>query len=392
MSDRSSACTATRGLRIGMGVPALGFSGGIEKHAWDLARSLRARGHRIVLLHGPREGRDAETYARAFDDVRPLEAVGAARDLDVVYQHRAGDVRELAPFGSLPVVVATHDHDLTCVRSHRYLPLGLEPCHRPPGVACVTHGCAIVRNRAADTLLPFATRSPFALRARLHELARRAPLVACSRYVADNVVRAGVARDRVHVVHPIPPEDDTPVLPRPPGGRLLAVGQLLRGKGFDLAIAALAHLPGDVSLDIVGEGSAREELERLAGSLSAGRARVVGYVSPDALAAHYDRAAVVLVPSRWPEPFGMVGVEGMRRGRPIVGARHGGIPEWLEEGRAGRLFEPGSPSSLARAVLAVLGDEEAGARALAFVRERFHHAATVDAVERILVVAARGPA
>lgn len=392
MSERSRAVPVAERLKIGIGVPSLGFSGGIEKHAHDLARSLGVRGHRVTLLHGAREGRDVEDYVRAFADVRSVDAPGVARDLDVVYQHRAADVRELSPFGDRPLLVATHDHDLTCLRSHRYLPLGLEPCHRPPGLGCVTHGCAVVRDRTPGARLPLAVRSPFSLRARLHELARRAPLVACSHYVAANVVRAGVAPDRVHVVHPIPPDDDSPIVPRPAGAHLLAVGQLLRGKGFDLAIEALAHLPGDVSLEIAGDGSARTELARLADAHRPGRVRLLGYVPPDRLREHYDRAAIVLVPSRWPEPWGMVGIEGMRRARPIVAPRHGGIPEWLEDGRGGRLFEPGSPSSLARAVLALLPDSGAGERALAFARERFHHADMVDAVEQLLVSVVRGRA
>lgn len=392
MKDRSAALPGVRAMRIGMGVPSLGFSGGIEKHARDLARALGARGHRVTLLHGARGGRDVDDYVRVFADVRSVSAPGAARDFDVVYQHRAADVRELAPFGDRPVVVATHDHDHTCVRSHRYLPVGGEPCHRPPGLACIAHGCVVVRDRAPGARLPLAVRSPFALRARLRELARRAPLIACSRYVADNVERAGVAPGRVHVVHPIPPEPDAPVRPRPLDGRLLAAGQLLRGKGIDLAIEALCYLPGNVSLDIVGDGSARADLERLARTLHPGRVAFSGYVAPEAVREHYDRATIVVVPSRWPEPFGMIGVEAMQRARPVVGARHGGIPEWLEEGRGGRLFEPGSASSLASAVLSLLDDPGAGDRALAFARERFHHARTVDAVEQILATVARGDA
>ncbi len=376
---------SVRPLRVGLAVPGLGFVGGIERHAHDLARGLAARGHEVTLLHGSATGRDPDDYARPFARVLPVEeAPGVCDALDVVYVQRAADVADLRPFTGAPVLVATHDHDLTCVRSHRYLPVSLAPCHRAPGLACVTHGCIVVRDRRPSARLPVTLHSPFALRARLRRLALRAPMVACSRYVADHVVAAGVDPRRVHVVHPIPPEDDRPIVPRPTARRLLVVGQLLRGKGFDIAVRALARLPADVTLTVAGDGPSRDSLEALASRVAPGRVRFTGWLSPDALGGLYDEARVVVVPSRWPEPFGMVGIEAMRRARPVVGADHGGIPEWLAPGRGGSRFTPGDDESLARAAGALLDDEEAGARALTEARERFPHARLLDGIETLL--------
>jgi glycosyltransferase involved in cell wall biosynthesis len=163
----------------------------------------------------------------------------------------------------------------------------------------------------------------------------------------------------------------------------LFVGQILRGKGVDVAVRELAHLPRDTVLDVVGDGAQRGEVEALAAKLAPGRVRFHGYVSAEGVAPHYDAASVVVVPSRWPEPFGMIGVEAMRRGRPVVGADHGGIPEWLEHGTNGLLFEPGSSEGLAAAARALLADPEAGDRAHAFARRRFPHE---DLVEGALAV------
>lgn len=371
-------------MRIAMGVPSLGFYGGIERHAHDLAASLAARGHRLTLLHGRGEGKDPDAYARPFERVARAEDARSLRgDLDLVYVHRANDAAELEVYDGVPVVVATHDHDLTCVRSHRYVPVGLEPCHRAPGVACVTHGCVVVRDRRAEARLPIALRSPFALRARLHRLAARAPLVACSRYVARNVVNAGVAPSRVHVVHPLPPEDERPVVPRPREPRLAVAGNLLRGKGVDIAIRALEHLPREVTLTIAGDGPSRAELEQLAREVDSGRVRFTGYVPPERVADVYDEASVVLVPSRWPEPFGMVGIEAMRRGRPVVGAGHGGIPEWLLPESGGRLFAPGDARSLADGAARLLADDGAGERARRFAMTTFPHRRLVAEIEAL---------
>ncbi len=371
-------------MKIGLGVPGLGFQGGIELHAHDLARSLRARGHRVALLHGAGGGRDADRYALAFDEVRPLTDPRAAAGLDVAYVQKATAPEELAPYAGVPVAIAAHDHDLTCLRRHRYTPLDHVPCHRPPGLACIAHACAVVRDPRADAPLPVDLRSPFALRRRLAALAARGPLVACSAYVAFGLIAAGVDHGRVHVVHPVPPNDAAPLVARPAAPRLVAVGQLVRGKGFDIAIDALARLPHEATLAIAGDGSDRARLEDLAARLAPGRVRFHGYVAPERVRALYDDASAVVVPSRWPEPFGMVGIEAMRRGRPVVAARHGGIPEWLTDGRGGRLFAPGDAGDLARAARTVLDDPEAGHVAAREVGERFDHATTVHAIERIL--------
>ncbi len=158
----------------------------------------------------------------------------------------------------------------------------------------------------------------------------------------------------------------------------------MRGKGFDLAIEALTYLPREVTLDIVGDGPSRQDLVAQAERVAPGRVRFAGYVPPERVRAHYDASSIVLVPSRWPEPFGMIGIEAMRRARPVVGAAHGGIPEWLEDGVGGRLVPPGDPAAFARAVSELLIDPMAGERARQTAVVRFVHAHTVDAIEALL--------
>ncbi len=376
-------------MKIAMVVPSRGFFGGIERHAHDLSRGLAGRGHSLTLIHGDLEGKDEEAFQKPFTEVVPRRRA-AEVDADVFYVHRASSAEELDDFRRRPVIVVSHDHDLTCVRSHRYLPVGLTPCHRPPGFACVRHGCVVVRDRRPDAPLPVRLESPFRLQRRLDGLWKRALLVTCSGYVRARLLDAGVPAHRARVIHPIPPEDDTPLVPRPRAPRLLVAGNLLRGKGVDLAIDALAHLPPAVTLTIVGDGPSREELERRARAHS-GRVDFVGWVSPAEIGRQYDRASVVVVPSRWPEPFGMVGIEAMRRHRPVVAAGHGGIPEWAGGTGGARTFVPGDARSLADGARILLADAEAGQYAAEHARVRFPHARLLDEVESLLEEVAQEP-
>ena len=227
-------------------------------------------------------------------------------------------------------------------------------------------------------------RSPFRLRNRLKRLGARAPIAACSRYVRDNLVNAGLPPHRAHVVHPIPPEQKRPLKRRPEARALLFVGSLLRGKGVDIAIDALATLPADITLTVIGDGPSRASLERRARALVPGRVRFEGQANGRAVVDAYDRASVVVVPSRWPEPFGMVGLEAMRRARPVVAANHGGIPEWAAGTAGARLFTPGDPKSLARGVLGLLEDPDAGGAALQHAQDKFPHARLFGELEALL--------
>jgi glycosyltransferase involved in cell wall biosynthesis len=70
------------------------------------------------------------------------------------------------------------------------------------------------------------------------------------------------------------------------------------------------------------------------------RVSFAGWLNGRALDTEFERASVVVVPSRWPEPFGIVGIEAMAHRRPVVAFRVGGIPEWLSDGTAGFAVAP----------------------------------------------------
>ncbi|MGB0712861.1 MAG: glycosyltransferase, partial [Gammaproteobacteria bacterium] len=107
----------------------------------------------------------------------------------------------------------------------------------------------------------------------------------------------------------------------------------------------------------------------------------------------YERALCTVVPSRWPEPFGMVGVEAMARARPVVAFRAGGIPDWLDDGRTGHLVPEADTGAMAAAMAGLIHDRErAGAMGLQgrqTVDERFSHGHYLDAMMTLLSSATR---
>ena len=140
--------------------------------------------------------------------------------------------------------------------------------------------------------------------------------------------------------------------------RLLYVGRVVPNKGVATAIKALPLLPAEAHLDVDGYGAVEliDELKGLARDLGVAD-RVTFMRSPRSdLAARYSDADVVLFPSEWPEPFGLVPLEAMARGTPVVATGTGGSGEMLFDEDNCLLFRPGDPEALADAVLRLAND------------------------------------
>jgi glycogen synthase len=148
---------------------------------------------------------------------------------------------------------------------------------------------------------------------------------------------------------------------------LLYVGRLDKRKGVDTAAEALAGLPPAASLTLVGGWDEREQrrLSRTAEELGvADRLVLAGQRSRAEVHAAYADADAVVFPVRWEEPWGLVPLEAMARGRPVVATGRGGSGEYLRDGVNALLFEAGDPAALAGAVTRLARDGELRRRLL----------------------------
>lgn len=176
---------------------------------------------------------------------------------------------------------------------------------------------------------------------------------------ADLLRLAPELRQRSSITYygmPVPALRPSPRPREPP--RVVGFGRLVPEKGFDLAIRAFAavrrQVPG-ARLVLAGEGPARPELEALTRDLGLAEAiEFVGPVRPDQVPALLDGASLVVVPSRWDEPFGLVALEAAFMARPVVATRVGGLGEVVEDGTTGALVEREDAGALAAAVVRLL--------------------------------------
>lgn len=166
--------------------------------------------------------------------------------------------------------------------------------------------------------------------------------------------------------------------------RFLFAGRVVADKGADVFVdAAAAVLPGLPGWDATMMGADRfgpdspdtPFLRALRPRAEAARVRMTGYAPRASVLAAMAEAAVTVVPSRWPEPFGLVALEAMASGSALVTTREGGLPEVA--GEAALYVPAGDPAALADAMRTLAGDP--GRRAWLAEAGRARAAALFDA-------------
>jgi len=196
-------------------------------------------------------------------------------------------------------------------------------------------------------------------------------------------------------VEPIQQPEQLPSTGQP---AIFACGRHVHDKGFDLLIAAFHQLQRDMPdarLLIAGDGIERGSLERDVEKLGIAKAvKFLGWVSDEELRREMAAAAIMVVPSRWREGFGLVALEGALLGLPLVATRVGGLSEVIEDGRTGILVSPEDPAVLSDAMLQLLRSpqrrRELGEAARSSAESRFNMTSMLDQYEnmysRVLLV------
>jgi len=152
--------------------------------------------------------------------------------------------------------------------------------------------------------------------------------------------------------------DRGPIEDRPWGWRLVTTGRFDPRKGFDTVIRALALLPAEATLACWGRGGDDEQarLQALAAEVGVGHRVTFGSLERDQLPAAYAAADVMVFPSTWAEPFGLVPVEAMACDTPVAATRVGGSAEFLHDGENCLAFPPADHVALAAAVTRLAED------------------------------------
>lgn len=357
------------------------FLGGVERYLSRLAYALDNMDESgMALAHAypsPPDAPDVPFRCAAFipelDPPRPHDAPRAARallafgrevDAEVIYFHDYLDQRVIATVAeNMPVVMMIHVHNVYCPTGTKYLAGDTFPCPRQRGWGCLPQlalrGCGSRRPQGVADMISVVSRNENAARFVHH-------VIANSHYVRDELIRNGVLQERISVAPYFLSSQQIPKTSTPPTSTaqglpiVLAPMRVTREKGALLLPDVARGLAGRAELWVAGSGWLFDELQAQATDIS--NLRLLGACDDDRMQLLYAAASVVLVPSLWPEPFGIVGLEAMAHSRPAVAFARGGISDWLVDGVTGLLVRQGDAQALTSAILHLLDDPQRAAK------------------------------
>ena len=355
-------------MRIAVATRTLARVGGVEAYVERSAQGLVAAGHDVCVFpeDGARSagGLDVPAWTPRSRGSEPL--ADAVRDYapDVLVTHGLDDPGLEAVLAAIrPSVFFAHAYHGTCIsgaKAHSFP--AVRPCTRTLGPGCLLR----YHVRRCGGLNPVTmVREYHRQVGRLQAVRQHDRVFAISAYIAREYTRHGVPPDRIEVLPPPVPDVTHHRVEVADPEHIVYLGRLERLKGPAVAVASVAAaavmMQRPLRLTIAGDGSYAAEVQAAAAQSAPGvlgDIRCAGRLDPSATASLLSQAGLVVVPSLWPEPFGLVGLEAAAHGVPVVAFDVGGIPEWLIDGAAGHLASSsGSPvPSLRDAIVRALAD------------------------------------
>ena len=404
-----------------------GLIGGTERHAAVSVPALQARGHRVTILC--REDQEpgiceVETVVQPAMVFGPsleraeraaLKEQLAELQPDVIF-HSACHNQEAAALllDFAPVVRYVHDHVLFCPGLNKLLDHG-QVCTKPMGLTnCMKRywfqeGCAHFQKACHENHIVEPMLAYLAKRKEVKQAKRSRVVLTNSDHMRRELLAVGFGEEQTRTLY-IFTQSNTAAQPRGPLGEeteaflaksqaplIFVPARLVMEKGVSEFLKAMQLCQNDCRAVIAGTGNALEQFKHdawVAGIHE--RVHFAGWSSSLQIEELYERAEVVVHPSVWDEPFGLVGIEAMAHAKPLLAFRVGGVPEWLEDGENGFLSARGDFQAMGAQLDRLLGDAELrqrlGQNGKRLLGERFGMQAHIDGLEAALQTALGAPA
>ena len=347
-------------MRIVIANDGFGDVGGVQSYLDAIVPGLASRGHDISMLYLD------EALSRGSSPIVEglirfsISRDGATKTIDALREWRPAvcfshNMRDLDVdhwlLSVAPVIKFMHGYFGTCISGQKMFGLPVaRPCSRTFGPPCL----AIYFPRRCGQLNATTMVRDYRWATDQRDLFNRyCAILVASEHMRREYIRNGADEQRVHVT-PLfshrQEASDGPVNGR--ARSVVFIGRMTTLKGGDQLVRAIAdassRLASPIDLVMVGDGPQRAAWERLASRLRV-RATFVGWKAGEERWEWLRGAGLLAVPSVWPEPFGLVGLEAAALGVPAIAFDVGGICEWLTHGENGHLVPANPPRASALA-------------------------------------------
>ena len=363
-------------MRILIANDGFGGAGGVQSYLENVVDGLLSRGHEMAMLYldavphvvPPTTMNSLPLFSVGRDGAETtLKALGAWGPA-VCFTNNMCDIEiEERLLAIAPVVRFMHGYNGTCISGQKSFGLPtVTPCDRRFGAPCLA---LYLPRRCGEVSVSSLVRGYQEGRAQQALFNRYRAIVVASEHMKREYVRNGADAHTVHV-NPLFPTHEACAddIPEEVAPSVVFLGRMTRLKGGGLLVRAVAEasrrLATPIRLTMVGDGPQRHDWERLASRLQVA-CTFTGWQTGDERWNWVRRASLLAVPSAWPEPFGLVGLEAAALGVPAIAFDVGGIREWLTPGENGYLVaaDPPHASAFADGLVAAFGDP-AGLRAM----------------------------
>jgi glycosyltransferase involved in cell wall biosynthesis len=339
---------------------------------------LLGRDHSVTLIEESNErlGVDIRTAGRMlFSRAKKREVKAALQDFefDIVHVHNiypalGPTVHLAADELGIPLIQTVHNFRMRCPNAYMFTEGQLcNRCEKGAYVNAVLHRCFPTKKQAA------AYAGVLWIHRSLLDLEKRVgTFIAPSRFMRNCLVGWGIAEERVRTIpHFIDPYPGASSLP---GDYGIYVGRLSSEKGVDILLRAL-RLANDPPFLVVGDGPYEQFLQTLARKLRLKNTEFTGRMAQHLVEQTLKGSRFLVMPSLSHESGGLVALEAMALGRPLLVTQRGGLPELVSSG-AGLLCEAGSPADMATGITRLLQEDDLcagmGARGIALSLSEFH--------------------
>ena len=359
-------------LKILILTDVMSVVGGVESYLHTILPELEALGHEIVVvtvLPGD-EGRSwiqsgikKECPVWIINEIGIQQTVLKAKQwgAEIVFSSELLNPEHQLQFAkAFPSVLFAHNLGGMCISVFkRFRSPSLQMCTKPLSASCL----AYYFPRRCGGLNPVKMLQDYR-----RETARRdarpefRQVVVASHYMAGEIERHGIEKDKITRI-PYPLTRTQTIDSRSIGNlnRVFYIGRLTELKGWRVLVESIKlaeeRLGRSLQLVVAGEGPDRLPFENAATDRGID-ATFLGWIEPSRRSEELQKADLLVMPSLWPEPFGLVGIEAAQIGVPVVAFDVGGISDWLQHKVTGELvsIEGSREQGLAASMASVLSD------------------------------------
>ena len=350
------------------------YSGGTEIYMINVCKNLQELGHEVAIIYdkgNPKNFLDKNWRAYHIPFVseyhpendktvqKKLKEIINKENPDIIHLHNIYNPQTvLNSMKMRPTMRTMHDYYSLCPAHNKYLRGSSKICKKSFGLYCLWR---LPWDHCAGSDMQTTARGFLETISEINVNKNLDKILVTSNYMKKELIKNAFSPTTVNT-QPLFSEISIDKKKRASylDKIILAIGRIsIPDKGFDYLIKALSYLKSDFEAVIIGDGPDLNYIKQQAYDLGLNdKVKFTGWLSRKEIEDYYAKCRVVIVPSMWAEPFGLIGIEAMTYSKPVIAFNVGGIPDWLIHKKNGFLIKRGNAKKMASKIQLLLENPE----------------------------------